>query len=166
MIPTPTYAQVLELPTVLTRTVPEDFIDPNGHMNIGRYLEVASYGLWESTKAAGMGEDYIGERNLSNFTAEHHLRYLSELRLGDKLSVHTRVLRRSDKAVHAITFVLDTTRQALAATCEAILVHVDMGSRRSVPYPSDVAAGLDVLLAAHELAWPAPVCGAMGVRSA
>jgi acyl-CoA thioester hydrolase len=143
--------------------VPEEFIDANGHMNIGRYLEVASRGLWESTKAAGFDANYISERNVSTFTAEHHLRYLSELRLGDELSVHPRLLQRSDKVFHSITFVVDQTRKVLAATCEAVLIHVDMASRRPAAFPADIAAGLDTLLAAHDVAWPAPVCGAMGV---
>lgn len=164
MIPTPTCAQVIELPATLSTTVPAEFIDENGHMNIGRYLKVSAEGLWLSIAGAGMGVDYIADRNMSSFTAEHHLRYLSELRLGDLLSVHPRLIQRSDKALHAITFVVDRTTRTVAATCEAVLVHVDMGSRRPVAFPPDIAAGLDALLADHDLAWPAPVCGAMGVR--
>lgn len=166
VIPTPTYAQVLKLPATLSRTVPEEFIDTNGHMNIGRYLEVSAWGLWESTKPAGLGKDYIETRNFSTFTAEHHLRYLSELQLGDELTVHPRMLQRSDKVMHSITFVLDRTREVLAATCEAVLIHVDMGTRRPAAFPADIAVGLDALLKEHDVAWPAPVCGSMGVRRA
>lgn len=165
MIPTPTFAQVLELPATLRTTVPDDFIDANGHMNIGRYLEVSADGLWLSISGAGMGSDYIADRKMSTFTAEHHLRYLSELRLGDELSVHPRLIQRSDKVLHSIVFVVDRTREVLAATCEAVLIHVDMGSRRPASFPADVAAGLDALVAEHDVTWAAPVCGAMGVRS-
>lgn len=164
MNPTPSYAQVLDLPVSLTRTVPEEFIDVNGHMNIGRYLEVASSGLWMSTASIGLGEGYIDERNLSTFTVEHHLRYLSELRLGDELTVHTRILERSDKIIHTIVFVLDRTREALAATCETVLIHIDLGTRRPVSFPDDIAKGLDTLIDDHAVAWPAPLSGSMGVR--
>lgn len=161
----PTYKQVLDLPAVITRTVPEEFLDENDHMNIGRYLEVASDALQESTNAVGLGSTYITERNLSSFTAEHHLRYFSELRLGDRFSAHVRLLERSDKALHSITFLVDHAHEALSFTCEATLVHIDLATRRPTPYPDDIAAGIDALIAEQgAVAWPAPVCGAMGVR--
>jgi acyl-CoA thioester hydrolase len=164
-IPLPTYDQVLELPAVIKRSVPQEYLDENDHMNIGRYLEVASYALWESTATIGMGPAYIEERNLSSFTAEHHLRYFSELRLGEDFSAHVRLIERSDKVLHSITFLLDRSRQALSFTCEATLLHIDMSTRRPTPYPDDIATGLDQLIAEHAaVTWPAPVSGAMGVR--
>ena len=158
--PLPTYDQVLELPAVSKRAIPEEFLDENDHVNIGRHLEVASYALWECTNTIGMGPSYIEERNLSSFTAEHHLRYFSELRLGDELSAHVRLLERSDKALHSITFLVDRTHEVLSSTCEATLVHIDMATRRPVPYPDDIAVGLDRVIAEHgAVAWAAPVCG-------
>ena len=163
--PLPTYDQVLELPAAIKRSVPTEYLDENDHMNIGRYLEVASHALWDTTTTVGMGPAYIEERRLSSFTAEHHLRYFSELRLGEEFSVHVRLLERSEKALHSIAFLVDRSRKILSSTCEATLLHVDMATRRSVPYPDDIVAGLDGLIAEHEaLRWPAPVCGAMGVR--
>ena len=34
----PTYEQILKLPAQFDQTVPEEFIDENGHMNIGDYF--------------------------------------------------------------------------------------------------------------------------------
>jgi acyl-CoA thioester hydrolase len=164
-IPLPSYDQVLELPAVIMRPVPPEYLDENDHMNIGRYLEVASHALWDSTASIGMGQTYIDERNLSSFTAEHHLRYFSELRLGDEFSAHVRLLERSDKVLHSITFLVDRARQTLSSTCEATLLHIDMATRRPTPFPDDIAVGLDRLIAGHGAArWPAPVTGTMGVR--
>ena len=163
--PLPTYDQVLELPAAIKRSVPPEYLDENDHMNIGRYLEVASHALWDVTTTVGMGQAYIEERQLSLFTAEHHLRYFSELRLAEEFSVHVRLLERSDKGLHSITFLVDRSRRIVSFTCEATLLHVDMASRRSVPYPDDIMTGLDDLIAEHGvLRWPAPISGAMGVR--
>ena len=146
-------------------TVPVEFLDENDHMNIGRYLEVASHALWDSTTAIGMGRVYIDERGLSTFTAEHHLRYFSELRLGDEISTHVRLIERTDKSLHSMTFLADRTRQVLSFTCEAVLVHIDMSTRRTAPYPDDIAAGLDKLIGECDaVSWPTPLSGAMGVR--
>jgi len=164
-IPLPTCHQVLELPALIARPVPPEYLDENHHMNIGRYLEVASYALWECTTTIGMGSSYIDERNLSTFTAEHHLRYLSELRLGDELSAHVRLIERSDKVLHSITFLVDRSRDVLSCTVEATLLHVDMTTRRATPFPDDIAKGLDGLIAEHgALDWSAPVSGTMGIR--
>lgn len=161
----PTYAQVLELPETSRLTVPPEFLDENDHMNIGRYLEVASHALWDCTTTIGMGRPYIDERGLSTFTAEHHLRYFSELRLGDEISTHVRLVERTDKALHSMVFLADRARQVLSFTCEAVLVHVDMSNRRPTPYPDDIAVGLDKLIGeSAAVPWPTPACGAMGIR--
>jgi acyl-CoA thioester hydrolase len=161
----PTYDQVRQLPETSRRTVPVEFLDENDHMNIGRYLEVAAQAVWLHYGALGMGEAYIDERRLTTFTAEHHLRYLAELRLGDELSVHVRSLERSSKVLHNMAFVLDRTHERLAFTYEDTLVHVGMDSRRPVALPDDIAARLDTALAdGAALDWEAPVCGVMGVR--
>ena len=164
-IPLPTYDQVLELPSSFDISVPTDYIDTNGHMNIGRYLEVGGTGLWRRCqRELGMPEGYIEARGLSTFTAEHHLTYHSEMLEGEVLSVHVRLVARSDKVLHALSLIVNQTQRRLACTVEATLVHMDMTARRPAAFPDDVAALIDVALKADDVEWPAPVCGAMGVR--
>lgn len=162
-IPLPTYDQVLELPAQRTQAVPPEFIDVNGHMNIGRYLQLGAEGVWvRCSEDFAMGEDYIPERGLSNFTAEHHIRYLAEVLEGEEVSTHVRLLSRSDKVIHAMALILNRSRQRLACTVEVTLLHVDMAGRRAVRFPDDIAPRLDAALKADDLDWPAPVCGSMG----
>lgn len=160
----PTVDQVRELPAARTTTVPESYLDENDHMNIGRYLEEAATGLWERTIELGMGQDYIDRRGLTTFTAEHHIRYLGELRLGDRLSVHVRFVERSEKVLHTMAYVVDDTHDRLACTFESTTVHVGMASRRPEPFPDDIAAALDEEVAATTREWPPALCGVMGVR--
>lgn len=161
----PTYDQVVELPAQISRSVPAEFIDENGHMNIGRYLLLGGEALWKRSLAdLGMDEDYIPSRGMSTFTAEHHLQYFSEMLEGTDVSVRVRLLERSDKVFHAVSLVVDESQRRLSCVVEATIVHIDMTTRRPTPFPDDVAALLDVALKADALDWPAPVCGAMGVR--
>ena len=45
--------------------------------------------------------------------------------------------------------------------------HADLRTRRTAPFPAQVAAQIDALIAAHRaLTWPAPVSGSMGVNAA
>jgi acyl-CoA thioester hydrolase len=161
----PTYDQVDQLPRRLERTVPAEFIDENGHMNIGRYLELGGSALWlRCQRELGMPQAYIEQRGLSTFTAEHHLTYHAELLEGDDVSVRVRLVDRSAKVLHAVCLIVDETRRRLACTMETTAVHVDLVQRRPVDFPADVIALIDAGLTADERPWPAPLCGAMGVR--
>ena len=161
----PTYDQIAQLPAVDEQVVPPEFIDLNGHMNIRHYFDAASIGLWRVCIAAGMDQSYSDERGLTLFTVEQHIRYFSELRLGERFTIHGRLLERSERAVHAMSFVVAPDAGTLACTFEASYVHVDMNTRRAVAIPDDVGALFDEQIAAGDaLGWDAPVCGSMGVR--
>ena len=161
----PTYEQIVQLPAIFDQAVPEEFIDENGHMNIGDYFRLCSHAIWKTTIAAGLGEEYIDEHRQSMFTVEQHMRYHGELRLGQRFTIHTRLLERSARALHGISFVVDQEKRSLACTQEVTLVHVSMDSRAAVDLPEEIAGELDVLIGASDaLDWQAPVCGAMGVR--
>jgi acyl-CoA thioester hydrolase len=162
----PTYEQIVQLPATFDQTVPDEFIDENGHMNISNYFRLCSHSIWKATIAAGLGETYIEEHQQSLFTVEQHMRYYGELRLGERFTVHTRLLGRSARVVHGMSFVVDQQKHALAATQEATLVHVSMESRSSVDLPAAIGEALDAQVSAGDaLGWDAPVCGAMGVRT-
>lgn len=161
----PTYEQIVQLPAIFDRTVPDEFIDENGHMNIGDYFRICSHALWKATITAGLGEEYIEKHQQSMFTVEQHMRYFGELRLGQRFTVHTRLLERSKRVLHGMSFVVDQEKQALACTQEATLVHVSMSSRAATDLPPAIGEALDLQIDAGDaLGWDAPVCGAMGLR--
>ncbi len=161
----PTYDEITQLPALFDQVVPEEFIDDNGHMNIGDYFRLCSHAVWKATIAAGLGETYIDEHQQSMFTVEQHMRYYGELRLGQRFSIHVRLLERSARVLHTMSFVVDQEKQALACTQEATLVHVSMESRASIDLPPAIGEALDLQIDAGDaLGWDAPVCGAMGLR--
>ena len=156
----------MEIPATFDRVVPEEFIDENGHMNIGDYFRLCSHAVWRATISAGLGEEYIEQRQQSMFTVEQHMRYYGELRLGQRFTIHVRLIERSARVLHAMALVVDQEKKALACTQEATLVHVSTESRSSVDIPADIAVELDALIGAGDaLGWDAPVCGAMGLRN-
>ena len=161
----PTVEQVSELPTVTEMSVPEEFLDENHHMNITHYLSLGARGIGSRCDDMGLGQSYIDDRRLTIFTAEHHIRYFAELRLGQDLSVHVRFLERSAKALHAMAFLVNRSTDVLACTLEVSLVHVGMDTRRPADFPDDIALRIDEAIKADDsYSWPAPVCGVMGVR--
>ncbi|MCW2780330.1 MAG: hypothetical protein JWR35_779 [Marmoricola sp.] len=165
MTPLPTVDEVRMLPATLTTAVEEEFIDENGHMNIRHYVRLEAKGAGVISRDVGFTSAYRSERRMSVFTAEHHLKYFAELRLGERISVHPRVLDRSDKTLHMMALMIDDTNDLLVNTLELVLVHVDLNSRRATRMPAEITARIDGYLAEHgALPWAPPVTGHMGVR--
>jgi acyl-CoA thioester hydrolase len=162
--PAPSYDQVTGLPVLVEATVDPSFIDLNGHMNVRHYLDHGAHGADALIRDAGIDDDYRAERRLGVFTAEHHIRYFSEMHEGDKFTVHALLMERSTRAAHLIAFVVDRVDEAVACTVEIMLVHVGLDTRRPEPFPADVATRLDEWIARSDVQWPVPVCGAIGIR--
>ena len=161
-VPMPTVEQVSELPGLMARVVPPEWQDLNGHVNVRHYLELYDAASWPMLAAFGLDERIFRERRQGLFDLEHHLWYLSELHVGDRVSVHARFVARSVKRFHGVMFVVDRTRGRLASAFEYVSSGADLDARRTAPLPAELAAELDRQIAAHSrLAWPAPTCGVM-----
>lgn len=160
----PTYEQLAELPEYLPMPVPTAFEDANGHLNVRHYTGIASEGLDESLVESAIPKGWPAQGHAC-FSAEHHLKYLYELRTGDKMSTRVRLLGRSERAAHALVYLLNDTHQQLAFVMEEIFLHIEMESRRTAPWPEDVAEALDRRIAADsELPWEPDVSGCMSLR--
>lgn len=161
----PTYDQITELPTQTAMAVPPSFIDENSHMNIGRYLELGGEGMWRRCQGdLGMPPTYIAERGFSTFTAEHHIQYFAEVLEGEEVSVHVRLIGRSDKVLHMAALIANRTQQQFSCMVEATIVHIDMRTRRPTPFPDDVADLIDTAIKSDDRDWALPLSGSMGVR--
>jgi acyl-CoA thioester hydrolase len=151
---------------VLEAKVPESFADANGHMNVTGYEAFHDAAGWNYLAVLGYGQTYIDTRQMSFFDIEHHVRYLNELLVGDTLAIHCRLLGRSAKIIHFMSFLLDIKRACVSNTLEVTAAHVDLGSRRTVPLVPGVTRALDAQMSIDRaLDWTPPVCGAMGVRT-
>ena len=159
---TPSAEQLLSLHTPAERIGPSSHIDQNGHMNIAHYFSEGSLGLWGLMTDEVTGPDYIDRRGLSFFTVEHNIRYTGELREGRRYRVQAGLVARTAKAVHGVSLVVDAEPGTVACTMEIVYVHVDMGERRSVAMPGDVAARVDEQVAAHP--WLAEVATGLSLR--
>lgn len=164
-MPHPTFDQLSALPAYCQQVVPSAFEDFNGHLNIRHYLGIASEGLDESLVPLGILQNWPRVADQAVFSAEHHLTYLNELRTGDSISVRVRLVGRSGRAAHAVAYLVDETHERLSYVMEEIFLHVDMTSRRTSPWPDDVAAALDQRVADDEaLPWKVHLSGSMSLR--
>ena len=144
-----------------TRVKPE-WIDHNGHMNVGYFVVAFDEATDAVYETWGIGEDYPDESGCSVFTLGVNVDYLAELFEGDPIVIETRLLDHDAKRIHYVHTMQHAESGALAAVNECLCMNVSLAERRSAVFPDDVRAKLD---AAHwHGEWPEQVGRALGIR--
>lgn len=160
----PSTTQVRQLEVLGEHTIPSDWEDQNGHVNIQHYQTLYEIGGWPMLGRAGVDRDYFENRRLGIFDLEHHIYYLSELHVGERVTIHGRFLARNHKRIHGMIFIVNADRDELACTLEFMATSTNLATRRTNEFPEDILAGLDALMDAEKhIDWQAPVCGAMAI---
>ena len=150
------------LPITHRAVIPESYLDEMGHMNVMWYTHLFSMGAWSLFQMVGLNREYFETNSAGSFALEQHFRYLKEVRVGQAITIKSRVLGRSAKRWHVIHFMTIDESGDLAATSECVHAHIDMRIRRSAPIPPAIGAAIDRLLAEHSrLTWEAPRCQAL-----
>lgn len=161
----PTYEQLAALPAYAQQPVPMPFEDINGHLNVRHYLGIASEGLDESLEDLGIPQNWPVAAGHACFSAEHHCTYFHELRTGDRMSARVILLGRSERAAHCLVYLLDETHERVSYLMEEIFLHIDMETRKTAPWPEDVAAALDGRIAEQQdLDWAKITKGCLELR--
>jgi acyl-CoA thioester hydrolase len=64
-----------------------------------------------------------------------------------------------------LVYLLDDSHQRLSFVMEEVFLHIDMETRRTAPWPEDVADALDRRIAADaDLPWEPHLSGSMHLR--
>ena len=151
-----------KLPVYLRKTIPSEYLDIMGHMNIRWYFDMFAKSGRKFLTSHGLGEDYFQGGNFGVFTLKQYIQYFAEVRVGQTVAIHTRLIGRSDKRFHFVHFMINETTAQLASTFEALITHADLKIRRAAPMPAHIAQKFDATLAIDGmLDWEAPLCGAM-----
>lgn len=154
--------EICQLERRIQLTIPSAFMDENQHMNVQYYLHVVERGIGDLYRHVGMGDMYARADVHGNFALEQHIRYFAEVLEGDLVSVYVRLLDLSPKRTYMMGFLVNDSREKLAASVELIAMNVDIRLRRGAPFPPAVYAKLERLLLEHDgLPWEAPTCGVM-----
>jgi acyl-CoA thioester hydrolase len=150
------------LPVTHRAVIPDAFIDEFGHVNVMWYTHLFTEAAGGLFQLVGLTPEHFTANRTGSFALTQHFRYLKEVRLGQHVTLRSRVLGRSAKRWHTIHFMTIDELDVLAATGEVVSTYVDLTVRRSAPMPAAIADAIDRLLAEHaSLEWDAPVCGAM-----
>lgn len=132
-----------------------EWIDDNGHMNVGYYLVVFDYATDEFLGWVGLDERHRRERGVTTFCLEAHVTYHRELRAGDPLRFSTRLLAYDAKRLHYFHELYHADEGYLAATNELMSLHVNAMTRRGAPMAPEILGRLAHIKKTHD-ALPRP----------
>ncbi len=145
--------------------VAPEYVDPNGHMNVGYYAVLFDKALDLPWDILGLGYAGIKASGRSSFALETHVTYQRELREGDPLDFTFHLLDFDAKRIHYFMTMLHRRERWLAATSESISICIDMTTRRSTAWPDDQMARLRALYLAHlQRPRPSEVGRIIGIR--
>ena len=126
--------------TVWTGAVIEDWIDYNQHMSEGFYGLVFGMASDEYLLRIGFDEAYRETTKGAFYTVETHISFLDELALGTPLEVRTTVVGADQIRLHLFHQLVRGTDEAIAATQESLMLHVDTSVDRVGPMTDAVLA--------------------------
>jgi acyl-CoA thioester hydrolase len=143
-----------------------EWIDHNGHMNMGYYLVVFDLATDEFMRWVGLGAEHRRRHGVTTFCLEAHVTYRREVRAGDPLRFTTHLLAHDARRMHYIHAMYHATDGYLAATNELMSLHVALDTRRGAPMSADVLARLATIQSAHDaLPRPAQVGRSIGLAA-
>ena len=150
------------LPLYHRKTIPAEYQDMMGHMNIRWYFDLFARAGRKLFKSHGLDEDYFKGGEFGVFALKHFIQYFAEVRGGQTVGIRTRLIARSDKRFHFMQFMINETKNQLAATFEALITHADLRIRRAAPMPVEIIQKFDATLSENDkLDWEPPISGAI-----
>ena len=146
------------------RTVRPEWIDYNGHLNMAYYNVLFDECADEIYEQMGFGPDYHSATGNTTYLAEFHVAYVRELHVNDPVTITFQLIDFDAKRFHSYQEIWHQDGW-MAATGEALTLHVDQSGPRVAPMPSDVLAKVTELHEKHaNLPRPDRVGASIGLK--
>jgi carnitine 3-dehydrogenase len=125
-----------------------EWVDYNGHAHESRYLQVFGDATDALLRYLGVDAAYL-EAGGSYYAVETHMSHLRQAAAGDGLDVTTQLLGFDEKRLHLFHELRRSGDDALVATAEQMLLHVETTAGRAHPALPEVHSQIAKLAAAH-----------------
>ena len=127
-----------------TETVLEQWIDYNGHMNVGFYTMAFDRTIdFFLENELGIGPSYVKLEKQGPYSLQANYHYLKELKLEETFYSKIFLLDFDSKRMHLVLEMVESTFEKKVAVCETLLMNVNLILRKSTPYPDWVLDRLD-----------------------
>ena len=126
-----------------------EWIDYNGHMNVGYYHVAFDLAAEEFFQFLGFTPEFRRRHDATTFALESHLNFLREVKEGDPLRFEARLLDHDAKRIHFYQEMFHAEGGYLAASCESLSAHINQKARRTAPMPEELLERLGRIRQAH-----------------
>ena len=120
-------------------TVHEWQRDHMGHINVRAYMEFLEEACWQFYAMLGMTPSLLRSGALHLAAVQQNISYRKELYPGDTVAVRTGVLEMREKVLRFRHELFNTESGDICAVCDFTVVCLDPESRKSRPFPEEVA---------------------------
>ena len=127
-------------------TVHEWQRDHMGHINVRAYMEFFEEACWQFYAMLGMTPSLLRSGVLHLAAVQQNISYRKELYPGDTVAVSTGVLEMRDKVLRFRHQLANTETSDICAVCDFTVVCLNPETRKSQPFPPDVATRARELL--------------------
>jgi acyl-CoA thioester hydrolase len=103
---------------------------------VGKFDEAT----WHFFAHFGITPSYLKKEEKAMVAAEQNFKYFQELNSGNLIYVKTQLLEFKQKAIVFIHKMYNVETEALVAEGRMVGVHIDMTSRKPVPFPDHIWA--------------------------
>lgn len=150
------------LPLYHRETIPDEYLDVMGHMNVRWYMALFDTAIWHFFKSYGLDQDYFTKEKSGVFALKHFIQYYAEVKVGETVNLRIRLIGRSDKRFQFMAFMINESTGKLASTLEVLATHADLTTRQTSPLALVTTQKFDEKLAEdHALDWEVPLSGAI-----
>ena len=113
-----------------------EWIDYNGHMNVAYYTLAFDRAIdFFLEETLGIGPTYVKHSNQGPYSLQANYHYLQELKKGDSLRSKILIIDADKKKIHMVLEMINASNGEKVATCETLLMNVDLTLRKSAEYP-------------------------------
>jgi len=129
--------------------VQPEWIDHNGHLNMGYYMVVFDFATDEFMDFVHLTRAHRKKLQVTTFSLEAHITYNREIGEAEPMRFTTELLDFDEKRFHYIHHMYHGTEGYLASTNELMSLHVSLATRRSTPMEPAILDRLAAIKAAH-----------------
>lgn len=133
----------------VSERVRKEWIDYNGHMNVGYYHVAFDTAADLFFEFLGLSPEFRARHGASTFALESHLNFLREVKGGDCLRFEARLIDFDAKRIHFYMEMFHDGDGYVAASYESLSAYVSMSTRRTAPWPVVLLDRLVAVKTAH-----------------
>ena len=114
--------------------------DHMGHLTVASYVNKFDQATWNFFADIGLTRDYLDRNNIGLAAVQQNTSYQRELMPGDVLTVRTALIELAGKKIRFRHEMTNGVTGDVAAVMEVLAVCIDSNTRKSRPFPNEIAA--------------------------